>query len=559
MAEEKVSLRIDVSAPGGEKTIGELKNEFKSLQEQIKNTTVGSEEYLKAIHRLGEVRGDLKDLKEDMNALNPENRVQPWLNLTSTIANGFAAAQGAMALFGSESEAVQQSILKVQAAMAIGSGIQNIVQLGDTFRVLKAQIMASEIAQKALNFVMNANPIGLLVAGVTALAGAIAVLTKNVKEEKDEWEKNSEAIKEAREERSKLKETLADLAITLEKEKGILSSADAEIIRLIEEKNAKKIELEKKLKEEEKKINDEFADKLKLAKIENDNEEVLRIIRIKDKRKAAIQKALQEEFDLIKSATEAQIQIIESIEKRDDRKKAEEDYLKWRKERGFEELEFIQSKGFEVIDIEKKKFEELTLIGDKFVYESGVRAAEQAEVETTTLQQKAELAISIASALTNAIALMGAEGVETQKSIALAQIAISTAEAFSGLTAISFSPTHLDNLTNPLSPYIKLATGAGVIFANMARAKDILSAKTPSIGGINTSFSGGGRYSGVGGGAPRPISQTNQPTTDLSGFKEKASATNTVGERPIRAYVVESEITTSQKAVSSIQRKSIFG
>jgi len=41
-------------------------------------------------------------------------------------AGGFALVQGSMALFGAESEDVEQAILKVQSAMAISQGVETI-------------------------------------------------------------------------------------------------------------------------------------------------------------------------------------------------------------------------------------------------------------------------------------------------------------------------------------------------------------------------------------------------------------------------------------------------
>ena len=42
--------------------------------------------------------------------------------------SGFAATQGAIALFGSENEALEESLLKVQSALAIQQGVQGLTE-----------------------------------------------------------------------------------------------------------------------------------------------------------------------------------------------------------------------------------------------------------------------------------------------------------------------------------------------------------------------------------------------------------------------------------------------
>jgi len=98
------------------------------------------------------------------------------------VSGAFAIGTGAMGAFGVESEAVGEALLRVQSAMAITQGIQSIREGAKAFRGMKAAIMASTVVQRVLNFVMNLNPIGLIIAGVVALGIAnpesiLAVLT----------------------------------------------------------------------------------------------------------------------------------------------------------------------------------------------------------------------------------------------------------------------------------------------------------------------------------------------------------------------------------------------
>jgi len=103
------------------------------------------------------------------------------------VSGAFAIGTGAMGAFGVESEAVGEALLRVQSAMAITQGIQSIREGAKAFRGLKAAIMASTVVQKVLNFVMNLNPIGLIVAGVVALGVAVAALLGPIKNLMSGW------------------------------------------------------------------------------------------------------------------------------------------------------------------------------------------------------------------------------------------------------------------------------------------------------------------------------------------------------------------------------------
>ena len=125
-------------------------------------------------------------------------------------AGGFALVQGSMALFGAESEDVEQAILKVQSAMAISQGVETIREGAKSVQALGAAIRSTTVFQKAAaaaqyvwNAAMAANPIGLLVASIAALLVGGYKLIKFFKDSSDANEKaanstrkNTAALKE---------------------------------------------------------------------------------------------------------------------------------------------------------------------------------------------------------------------------------------------------------------------------------------------------------------------------------------------------------------------------
>jgi hypothetical protein len=105
------------------------------------------------------LKATIDDAKGMIDAMRPD---APFNALNTTLgasAQAFAGVQGAMALFGAESEEVQKMLLKVQGAMALAEGFKAIDGLTDGFQ--------------QLNMVIKNNP---LIAGATILVAAGAAL-----------------------------------------------------------------------------------------------------------------------------------------------------------------------------------------------------------------------------------------------------------------------------------------------------------------------------------------------------------------------------------------------
>lgn len=92
-------------------------------------------------------------------------------------ASGFAAVQGAMGLFGTESEEVEQALLKVNSAMALADGIRGVQEFSKSFGLASKATKSFTVVQKALNLVLKANPFALIVTAVVGLIGYFATFT----------------------------------------------------------------------------------------------------------------------------------------------------------------------------------------------------------------------------------------------------------------------------------------------------------------------------------------------------------------------------------------------
>lgn len=199
MAEKKeVVLEILIDASKSAQTVGELKKSIKDLQSAaLKAGEQGNEslsnQYIKAA---GAAKDKINDLNQAIkNAGSDTRKLDGLVQVGSGIASGFAAAQGAAALFGGANKDLEKTLLKVQAASAIAAGAQQIANLVQkesaasmlvlstattvyttTAGVLSGEIKIATLAQKAWNAAMALNPIGLIVTAVALLVAGLAQL-----------------------------------------------------------------------------------------------------------------------------------------------------------------------------------------------------------------------------------------------------------------------------------------------------------------------------------------------------------------------------------------------
>jgi hypothetical protein len=133
------------------------------------------------------------------------------------------------------------------------------------------------------------------------------------------------------------------------------------------------------------------------------------------------------------------------------------------------------------------------------------------------------------------------------KALALASIGIDTAMAIGSLTKNS-EANPSNSVTFGGAGALQFAIGLVRIIANIKKAKDILSSPqtNPSLGGSSAPSSM----------STSPI-QPQLPqaaTTNLS-----QSSINALGNQAIKAYVVETDMTTNQQRIKAIQQRARFG
>jgi uncharacterized protein YoxC len=208
----KISLD-DLKALGGidnlKKSLGETEQSTKSLKQQLREATAevaqmaekygeASKETVQAAKRAAELKDRIEDANDAIMAFKGEGAFLATGKALQSVASGFAAAQGAMGLFGSESENVEKAILKVQSAMALAQGLEGLEDAGRAFTQLKT------VAINAFNGIKAA--IGAT--GIGALVIALGTVYYY-------WDDIKEAVSGVSEEQQRLNEkTAANLEIS---------------------------------------------------------------------------------------------------------------------------------------------------------------------------------------------------------------------------------------------------------------------------------------------------------------------------------------------------------
>ena len=157
MAEE-LSFNIKVGG-NQDQALGSLKKQLREAQQDVQALSdkfgATSQQAIEAAKRAGQLKDRIGDAKSLTDAFNPDAKFKALTSSLAGVAGGFAAAQGAIGLFGAESEAVEKTLLKVQSAMAISEGLQNVGESIDSFKQLGAVVKNSTVFQAAYNFVMG--------------------------------------------------------------------------------------------------------------------------------------------------------------------------------------------------------------------------------------------------------------------------------------------------------------------------------------------------------------------------------------------------------------------
>jgi hypothetical protein len=205
-----------------------MKAELKELKAQIASGNLGEKELRAATKRAGELADAIADANQQVKAFEG-NRFERILSRASegarALSAGMAAAAGAQALFGSENEDFNKTLVKVQGSMALLQGTQELTMLLQkesalmiglnevkTYALAAAQRVAGA-ASTALGVQIAAST-ALATAGLSLLVAGMAYLITT--------------MDDARESATKMNKALADDA-------GVRKTSNAKLLSMIKD------------------------------------------------------------------------------------------------------------------------------------------------------------------------------------------------------------------------------------------------------------------------------------------------------------------------------------
>ncbi len=174
-------------------SMAELRQRVKDATAEIQNVAVGSARFRELEEEIFAANSQLKNLRNDLKGVTDEKLVGSFVAIGKGIAGTFAAASSAASLLARDSaaaEEVTRAAAKAQEYLALVVGLANVQLAVEETRearlvvVQRARAAATTVvtaAQSALNAVMRANPLALVVLAVAGLVAGMIALRDRLK------------------------------------------------------------------------------------------------------------------------------------------------------------------------------------------------------------------------------------------------------------------------------------------------------------------------------------------------------------------------------------------
>ena len=278
--QKNIVFKVDIEGTGkAENSIGGLEDRVEKLKQLIESEPIGSKRFNELNRDLQKAQSSIKDVELQFEALDFEQKLTAGSDAIVGIAGGFAVAEGAAALFGESSEALEKTLSKVAGALALTTGLRDLANGVIAMRKLsiatKAQAVFQElnakatataatvqklftgsvntttIGFKALKTAIISTGIGALVVGVGLLIANFdklsAILSSTTREQKILNEATNAAIDSIGDELSaadKLSKTLKDETKTRKEKNDAVKALQKEYPDLLSNVDAEKDSLE---------------------------------------------------------------------------------------------------------------------------------------------------------------------------------------------------------------------------------------------------------------------------------------------------------------------------
>jgi hypothetical protein len=575
---KEIELEVKVDS------VGTLKQQLKEAQREVEALAAKfgatSEQATNAAKKAAELKDQIGDAKALTDAFNPDAKFNAFGSALQGVAGGFSAVQGAMGLIGVESSAVEATLLKVQSAMALSQGINSVMAAKDSFTNLAAVIGKTALGQKlltaaqvagaatmrVLNVVMAANPVLLIVSGVTALAGALYLLTQstdeNAEAQKELNRQNELSIRLMKQSQEEIDRYASSLN-TSSKNKIALAKAEGanseEIFQLEKARLEEQIRYRKLAHDSGAKLTTEQYEQQKQDKIDLKILEAQHNTDLLNAKKDANAK-INAENKANKDKNKAAAKEAADEKKRQDEEDAknEEAFLLSAKDRDKNFNDTIRQNYIEADNIKRKAISDfrdyVKLQNEKDLEEARLKAEEELRIEKEKEEAKKQLrANQIQGTLDTLNTIANISQLFAGKSKAEQEKAFKIQKAINIATAVidTYKAANAALASAP-PPFSFIAMGAAIT-AGLVNVKKIASQQFNS----GASSSGGGGFSG-GGSSPSGMNGSTIITPNFNIVGNNGQ--NQLGQlgSPIQAYVVSSDMTSQQQLDRNRLRNATF-
>jgi hypothetical protein len=578
---ENLNLNVNVNTSGAEGSIGSLKKQLREAQNEVVSLSdkfgATSREAVNAAKKAAELRDRIGDARALTDAFNPDQKFRALTQSLAGVAGGFAAVQGAMGLFGAESENLQKTLVKVQSAMALSQGLEAVgnsidsfknlgtvirTQVVTAFSTLRGAIIATGVGALAVglglliaNFdkvkeVINnlfptlgefANKIKLIVQGFTDLLGftseakrgaeAYAIATKK---EIDTLDNKIKILQSLNGEEEKIYKAKKE---RIEKEISLIKGATAEEI-----KNKKSLEADLEVLANNeanrvKKKNEDIAKENEAARLK-EQERNLASIKANDEFELQLQQRLMQlDEERATKKRELDFQNIQNLITDLDYQNEllDTDFEEDQQRLANKEAYIAELKAIELSNLNLTEKERIDIIAKYAKQEQDI----DKDITTSKKEQKkaqVQESIKLMGQLTDFV------GKDTVAGKALG-IATATINTYQGA---SEALKQKSTLPSPFDVIAKVANVATIIATGIKTVKSIASVQLPNGGG-------GAAMPSMANIAPI---MPQLPTAQITQLNQQSI--NDIGNQAVRAYVVESDVTSSQERITAIRQRARF-
>ena len=332
----------------------QLRQARKEAQEMAETFGFASQEFKQAAERADDLDDQIKRVNARIGAIDTEGKIETFGKALQGVTGAFSVAQGAAALFGDESEAVEQALLKVQAALAIQQGVSGIIEGAKAARAFATSIGLIAPASAGATAGLRAMSAATIATGIGAIAVAIGLVVTGLMAMKSESDAANKSLQGTIDRNEKIREqTLGLQAKILENDlklkvlRGEITQGEADRLQLqrefaktskedqkgIDEQVKLRDQLNAKIKENEASINTlgkstDAQQKLNAQRLREENESLAIRARAADETAKAGERALADGKEAFEQETAISILTEQNAQNKKDEAQATKDAAK---------------------------------------------------------------------------------------------------------------------------------------------------------------------------------------------------------------------------------------